>query len=352
MSTATRSGSRTASCGARPPARTRSRARCAEDGRWPSIWDTFCRVPGAVRDGDTGDVAADHYHRYRDDVALMSRARPAGLPLQRRLAACPADGLGRRSTRPASTSTDGSSTSCWRPASSPSSRSTTGTCRRRSQDAGGWPAATPPCGSPTTRRSSSRRSTTASAAGRRSTSRGARRSWATPRASHAPGVRDPRQATAAIHHLLLGHGLAVRAMRAIDAVPARGIVLNLPPIRGRGCRHPSPDAAAMACAASTACATASGPTRSSAAAIPRTWLRTCAAFGGLPVRGGDLAVIARSRSTGWASTTTTTSSCVEQPRRDDRAHPRRCWTSAAPTPGPERPTWAGPSRPMACATCS
>lgn len=43
----------------------------AEDGRAPSIWDTFSRVPGAVINGDTGDVACDHYHRYRDDVRLM-----------------------------------------------------------------------------------------------------------------------------------------------------------------------------------------------------------------------------------------------------------------------------------------
>jgi len=42
------------------------------DGRTPSIWDTFSRVPGAVLKGDTGDVACDHYARYRDDVDLMA----------------------------------------------------------------------------------------------------------------------------------------------------------------------------------------------------------------------------------------------------------------------------------------
>ncbi|MCD4527427.1 GH1 family beta-glucosidase [Nocardioides sp. cx-173] len=42
-----------------------------EDGRTPSIWDTFARVPGAVVNGDTGDVACDHYHRMPQDVALM-----------------------------------------------------------------------------------------------------------------------------------------------------------------------------------------------------------------------------------------------------------------------------------------
>ncbi|MBX6383136.1 MAG: beta-glucosidase [Microbispora sp.] len=43
-----------------------------EDGRGPSIWDTFSHTPGKVRDGHTGDVACDHYHRWREDVALMA----------------------------------------------------------------------------------------------------------------------------------------------------------------------------------------------------------------------------------------------------------------------------------------
>ena len=42
-----------------------------EDGRAPSIWDTFSHTPGKVLDGDTGDVAVDHYHRVAEDVALM-----------------------------------------------------------------------------------------------------------------------------------------------------------------------------------------------------------------------------------------------------------------------------------------
>jgi beta-glucosidase len=44
-----------------------------EDGKGLSVWDVFCRKPGAVWNGQTGDVACDHYHRYRDDVALMAR---------------------------------------------------------------------------------------------------------------------------------------------------------------------------------------------------------------------------------------------------------------------------------------
>ncbi|MBN1286542.1 MAG: beta-glucosidase [Anaerolineae bacterium] len=41
------------------------------DGRGESIWDRFTHTPGAIKDGSTGDVACDHYHRYREDVALM-----------------------------------------------------------------------------------------------------------------------------------------------------------------------------------------------------------------------------------------------------------------------------------------
>lgn len=66
-----------------------------EGGRTDSIWDAFCRVPGAVIGGDNGDVACDHYHRYAQDVALMaelglqsyrfstswSRVRPDGGPV-------------------------------------------------------------------------------------------------------------------------------------------------------------------------------------------------------------------------------------------------------------------------------
>jgi len=43
-----------------------------EDGRGESIWDRFSHTPGKILNGDTGDVACDHYHRYREDVALMA----------------------------------------------------------------------------------------------------------------------------------------------------------------------------------------------------------------------------------------------------------------------------------------
>lgn len=44
----------------------------AEDGRKPSVWDTFSKTPGRVRTGETGDVANDHYHRYESDVQAMA----------------------------------------------------------------------------------------------------------------------------------------------------------------------------------------------------------------------------------------------------------------------------------------
>src|SRR5437763_14884023 len=42
-----------------------------EDGRGPSICDTFSHTPGKIQDGSTGDIACDHYHRDRHDVELM-----------------------------------------------------------------------------------------------------------------------------------------------------------------------------------------------------------------------------------------------------------------------------------------
>lgn len=42
------------------------------DGKGPSIWDAFSRRPGAIATGETGDVSCDHYHRWREDVALMA----------------------------------------------------------------------------------------------------------------------------------------------------------------------------------------------------------------------------------------------------------------------------------------
>ena len=42
-----------------------------EEGRGPSIWDTFSHLPGNTHNGDTGEIADDHFHRYKEDIALM-----------------------------------------------------------------------------------------------------------------------------------------------------------------------------------------------------------------------------------------------------------------------------------------
>ena len=44
-----------------------------EDGRGLSIWDAYCRIPGRVFEGDTGDIACDHYHRWPEDADLMAQ---------------------------------------------------------------------------------------------------------------------------------------------------------------------------------------------------------------------------------------------------------------------------------------
>lgn len=43
-----------------------------EDGRGKSIWDVFSHTPGNIKNGDTGDIACDHYHRWREDIDLLA----------------------------------------------------------------------------------------------------------------------------------------------------------------------------------------------------------------------------------------------------------------------------------------
>jgi beta-glucosidase len=45
----------------------------AEEGRGPSIWDTFSHLPGRIAHDDNGDVSVDQYHRYEEDIQLMQR---------------------------------------------------------------------------------------------------------------------------------------------------------------------------------------------------------------------------------------------------------------------------------------
>ena len=195
------------------------------DGRTDSIWDAFCRVPDAVINGDDGTQACDHYHRYADDVALMAdlglqsyrfstswaRIRPDGGPVN------PAglDFYSRLVDELLGT------TSC------PGSPSTTGTCRRRWRSRAAGATGTPRTGSASTP------STVHEALGDRVPV------WTTLNepwcaafvghisGAHAPGLQDPAAGLAAAHHLLLGHGLAVEALRAADPALRLGLTLNL-----------------------------------------------------------------------------------------------------------------------------
>ena len=196
----------------------------AEDGRTPSIWDTFSRVPGAVVDGDTGDVACDHYHRMPEDVALMKelhlgayrfsvawpRVRPdggpvnqAGLDFYKRLV----DELLAADIRPWLTLYH------W-------------DLPQALEDAGGW-----------TNRDTAHRFvdfalTVHEAVGDRvPTITTLNEPWCSAflghtGGQHAPGRREGAAGLVAAHHLLLGHGLALQAMREQGATADLGITLN------------------------------------------------------------------------------------------------------------------------------
>nr|WP_033279170.1 GH1 family beta-glucosidase [Streptomyces sp. NRRL F-525] len=194
------------------------------DGRGPSIWDTFAATPGAVRGGDTGAVAADHYHRFPEDIALMAqlglrayrfslawpRIQPTGsgpvnqrgLDFYRRLT----DTLLDHGIQPWPTLYH------W-------------DLPQSLEDAGGWPVRD------TAERFAEYAALAHEALGDRITHWttlnepwcSAFLGYATGR--HAPGRREPAAAVRAAHHLLLAHGLAAEAIR--DDASHVGVTLNL-----------------------------------------------------------------------------------------------------------------------------
>lgn len=99
------------------------------DGKGESIWDRFCRTPGNVERGDTGDVACDHYHLWRADVALM---RELGLNAYRFSIAWPRIlPQGRGAVNSAGLAfTTGWLMRSWKRILRPMRRCTTGICRR------------------------------------------------------------------------------------------------------------------------------------------------------------------------------------------------------------------------------
>lgn len=203
-----------------------------EDGRTPSIWDTFSHTPGKTWNGDTGDIADDHYHRLESDLDIMADlgldayrfslswpriqptgsgpANPAGLDFYSRLV----DGLLARGIRPIATLYH------W-------------DLPQELEDAGGWPVRD------TALRFAEYASLAAEALGDRV---GAWTTLNEPWCSaylgygsgaHAPGRTEPAAALAAVHHLNLGHGLAVPRLRAAATNGADvSVTLNFHVIRG------------------------------------------------------------------------------------------------------------------------
>ncbi|WP_097885473.1 GH1 family beta-glucosidase [Streptomyces sp. st140] len=201
----------------------------AEDGRSPSIWDTFSHTPGKVDGGDTGDIACDHYHRVPEDIGLIKQlgadayrfsvawprvlpggdgpVNKAGLDFYDRLV----DGLLEAGVTPFATLYH------W-------------DLPQVLQDRGGW----------TVRETSEHFAAYASQVVERLGDRV--KDWATlnePLCSAwighlegrmAPGLTDLTAAVRASYHLHLGHGLAVQAIRAASSDARVGIVNNLSPI--------------------------------------------------------------------------------------------------------------------------
>lgn len=196
-----------------------------EDGRGPSIWDTFSHTPGTTFQGHTGDVACDHYHRYPQDIELIAglgvdayrfsiawpRVQPAGkgawnqkgLDFYDRLV----DGLLAKGIAPHATLYH------W-------------DLPQALQDEGGWGV----------RDTADRFADYADVMGQRLGDRLAtlcthNEPWCTAHLGHrigqfAPGARDPQLAIQVAHHLLLSHGKALLAMRASGVKAPLGIVLN------------------------------------------------------------------------------------------------------------------------------
>jgi beta-glucosidase len=205
----------------------------AEDGRTPSIWDTFAHTPGKVAGGDTGDVAADHYHRYREDVALMAEI---GLTSYR-LSASWSRVLPRGASTPNQPGIDFYSRlvdELLGRGIEPFVTLYHWDLPQELQDAGGWTHRH------TAYRFADYAAVLCGALGDRVTT------WTTtnePWCSaflgygsgvHAPGVTDQAASLTAAHHLNLAHGLAAAAIRS-EAGPGAQVAvsLNLNTIRPR-----------------------------------------------------------------------------------------------------------------------
>jgi beta-glucosidase len=196
------------------------------DGRTPSIWDTFCRVPGAIHNGDTGDIACEHYTRMPQDVALI---KELGLDTYRFSVAWPrVQPHGRGPVNPAGVGFyDRLVDELLAQGIDPWVTLYHWDLPQELEDAGGWPVRD------TAYRFADYSMLVFDALSDRV------RTWTTlnePWCSamlgyaygvHAPGRREFPAAISAVHHLLLGHGLATERMRAAAISPIDiGITLN------------------------------------------------------------------------------------------------------------------------------
>ncbi|MFC7244691.1 GH1 family beta-glucosidase [Catellatospora aurea] len=214
----------------------------ADDGRTPSIWDTFARTPGKVFEGHSGDVACEHYFRYRDDVALMKRL---GLGTYRFSVAWPRikpDGSGPVNSRGLDFY-DRLVDELLDKGIDPMVTLYHWDLPQVLEDRGGW----------TNRDTAYYLADLATATIARLGDRV--RTWTTlnePWCSaflgygsgvHAPGRQDPQATFEAVHHLMLGHGLAARALRAGGAREV-SLTLNLTDVRPLTPADPHDQAAA------------------------------------------------------------------------------------------------------------
>ncbi|GAA1968995.1 GH1 family beta-glucosidase [Catenulispora subtropica] len=203
----------------------------AEDGRTPSIWDTFCRVPGAIDNGDTGDVACDHYHRMPEDVALI---KTLGVDTYRFSVAWPRvqpTGSGPANERGLAfydrlvDELLGAGIDPWLTLYH-------WDLPQELEDAGGWP----------NRDTAYRFADYAELVYARLGDRvehwtTLNEAWCSAwlgyvKGVHAPGRRDFADGVRAVHHLLLGHGLAAGRLRAAAASAGRTVDLAITHILG------------------------------------------------------------------------------------------------------------------------
>ena len=266
--------------------------------------------PGAIVDGSSGEVACDHYHRYAEDVALMTRPGRRRLPLLDRLAAGAARRHAARRTSRGSTSTTGWSTALLEAGIEPMATlyhwDLPQAARRMP---GGWlEPRHRRRASGSTPRSWPSGSATGSRTGARSTSPNVVTLLGHAIGEHAPGSAPRCSAPSrSAHHLNCSrHGLAVQALRAQRARQVGTATNHIAGLAGLGrAGGPRPR---RAC--STPCGTGCSPTRSCSAAT-RSGVRRAPC----PARStDDLETDRASRSTSTASTTTTRSGCGPPPR--------------------------------------